>query len=336
MLDQLTYDPELAPGAHNAIETCLALRPGERLTIITDRLTSEIAASLIAAAQEAGCTIQTFILEDEAPRPLVHCPQRILAAVPASDAVISCFQPQAGEIASRSELIEIIEREEIRYAHMVWISPIIMRQAMRVDYHLVDALSVRVLEQVHRAERVVVKSPAGTDIVATFDPEMFWIKTSGLITPNYWSNLPGGEVWTAPKSVDGIFVADGAVGDYLCQKYGDLSATPLTIEIEGGVLRDAHCANASLRSDFLEYCRAVPNGDRVGEFAFGTNIGVSQMIGNLLQDEKVPGVHIAFGNPCANLTGADWTCTTHIDAISRNTDVWADDRPIMAKGRFLV
>src|SRR5437588_3972877 len=133
MLDQLTFDPELAPGAHNAIETCLALRPGEHLTVITDRATGEIAASLIAAAREAGCSIQTFVLEDEAPRPLVHCPQRILAAVPGSDAVISCFQPQAGEIGSRSELVEVIEHEEIRYAHMVWISPIIMRQAMRVD-----------------------------------------------------------------------------------------------------------------------------------------------------------------------------------------------------------
>jgi hypothetical protein len=36
----------------------------------------------------------------------------------------------------------------------------------------------------------------------------------------------------------------------------------------------------------------MEHSERVGEFALGTNTGVTQMIGNLLQDEKVPGVHI--------------------------------------------
>jgi leucyl aminopeptidase (aminopeptidase T) len=143
-------------------------------------------------------------------------------------------------------------------------------------------------------------------------------------------------VWTAPASVNGTFVVDGAVGDYLCPKYGDISATPLTIEVEDGLLRDARCDNATLLSDFREYCARVTNGNRVGEFALGTNIGITRMIGNLLQDEKVPGVHIAFGNPCASLTGTPWTCTTHIDAISRNTDVWVDGARIMAGGKYLI
>jgi leucyl aminopeptidase (aminopeptidase T) len=44
--------------------------------------------------------------------------------------------------------------------------------------------------------------------------------------------------------------------------------------------------------------------DRVGEFAIGTNIGVHDVIGNILQDEKIPGIHIAFGNPYGAHTGA--------------------------------
>jgi aminopeptidase len=332
----LHYDPELAPGARNAIETCLALQSGERVTLITDRATIEIAASLLDAAQRAGCQTSWFILEEEAQRPLSCFPPPILATVAESDAAILCVQPLAGEIRSRTQLIELVETRKIRYAHMIWISPTIMCQAMRADYHAVDALSRRVLDHVRTAERITVKSRAGTDIETTFDPSLRWIKTSGLISPEYWSNLPGGEVWTVPWDVDGVFVVDGAVGDYLCPKYGDIGATPLTLEIENGVLRDAHCDNQELLTDFLRYCHAAMNGDRVGEFAFGTNIGVSQMIGNLLQDEKVPGVHIAFGNTCANLTGASWTCTTHIDAISRSCDVWVDGDQIMASGQFLL
>ena len=44
----------------------------------------------------------------------------------------------------------------------------------------------------------------------------------------------------------------------------------------------------------------------MGEFAIGTNIGVHDVIGNILQDEKIPGVHIAFGNPYGAHTGAEW------------------------------
>lgn len=335
-LDSITYDPELKPGARNAIDVCLSVQPGERLTIITDDATAEIAASLLAAANRAGSRPRWFVLEEEAPRPLTYFPARVLDAVAESDIAIGCFQPQIGEVNSRVELIEVVERQRVRYAHMVWISPTIMQQGMRADYYKVDGLSRRVLDRVRRAERVRVTSPAGTSIEAHFDPNVRWIKTSGLIDRDHWSNLPGGEVFTAPKDVTGVFVADGTVGDYLCAKYGDISSTPLRIEVEDGMLAGASCENAELLSDFLAYCRTTTNSDRVGEFAIGTNLGVTEMVGVLLQDEKVPGVHIAFGNTCAALTGATWTSTTHIDVISRTCDIWADDRQIMARGRFLV
>jgi len=336
MLDSITYDPELRPGAQNAVEVCLAVQPGERLTLITDEATQEIAASLLAAAYRVRSQPKWFILEEEAPRPLTYFPGTILDAVLESDVVIGAFQPQIGEVNSRGELIDLIERNRIRYAHMVWISSTIMRQGMRADFYKVDGLSRRVLEHVRGAERIRVTSPAGTDIEAAFDSGLRWIKTSGLIDRNHWSNLPGGEVFTVPADVNGVFVADGTVGDYLCAKYGDISATPLSMSLKDGVLAGAECDNEQLLSDFLAYCHTTTNSDRVGEFAIGTNIGVSEMIGNLLQDEKVPGVHIAFGNTCAALTGADWTSSTHIDVISRNCAVWADGKQIMAGGRFLV
>ena len=53
-------------------------------------------------------------------------------------------------------------------------------------------------------------------------PDYKWLKTSGIISPNKWGNLPGGETFTTPGEVNGTFVIDGVVGDYLCAKYGDL------------------------------------------------------------------------------------------------------------------
>ena len=70
--------------------------------------------------------------------------------------------------------------------------------------------------------------------------------------------------------------------------------------------------------------------------SIGTNIGVKDVIGNILQDEKIPGVHIAFGNPYGDHTGAQWYSSTHIDVVGRSFDVWADDFQIMHDSQFLV
>ena len=62
----------------------------------------------------------------------------------------------------------------------------------------------------------------------------------------------------------------------------------------------------------------------------------ARLIGNILQDEKFPGIHIAFGNPYGEHTGAKWYSGTHIDVVGREFDIWVDGRQIMEKGRFLI
>ena len=101
-------------------------------------------------------------------------------------------------------------------------------------------------------------------------------------------------------------------------------------------LREAHCANKELEDEFWRYCHTDENSDRVGEFAIGTNIAVRDVIGNILQDEKIPGIHIAFGNPYGAHTGADWYSSTHIDVVGRKFDIWIDGRQIMRGGAFLL
>ncbi len=45
-LTKTTFDPELSPGAHNAVNTCLRIQPEEKVTLITDNACREIAASI--------------------------------------------------------------------------------------------------------------------------------------------------------------------------------------------------------------------------------------------------------------------------------------------------
>jgi aminopeptidase len=339
MPDRLTIDaidPGLAPGANNAIRTCLRLQSTERITIITDEATCEIAAALQAEVEEIGAEHAAFVIENYAHRPLTAMPQIILDDLAQSQVSIFCAQAQPGELPSRMQMSDVVNQKRIRHGHMVNINRQIMMEGMRADFRAVDELSQRLIERARAAKKISCRTPCGTDFSAEFDRLLKWVKTSGIISPEKWGNLPGGEIFTAPAKANGTFVVDGVVGDYLCHKYGDLRDAPLTIEVKDNRIVDLRCDHKELLEDFRSYTSIDENSNRVGEFAIGTNPACTHVIGNILQDEKIPGVHIAFGHPYAEHTGANWRSKTHIDCVGRDFDIWFDGEQVMQRGKFLV
>ncbi len=312
------------------------MRPGERVAIVTDNETEEIGASLADQAREVGAPIEVHVMEDYGPRPMLALPAPIEAALERADVSIYAGQPKPGELAFRRALTAIVDRRKIRHAHMVSISRRIMVEAMRANFEEVDAISCRVLERAKNAKKILATSAAGSRIEATFDPSIRWLKTSGIISTAKWGNLPGGEVLTAPASVDGVYVADGVVGDWLCARYGNLRDNPLSVKIENSRIVDIQCRRQDLVEDFRDYTSTDENSNRVGEFAIGTNIAVHNVIGNILQDEKIPTLHLAFGHPYSEHTGANWRSTTHIDIVGRDFDIFFDGDQVMAQGKFLI
>jgi len=335
-LNQMAFDPQLSEGARNAVRVCLRIQPSEKVTVITDEASLEIAAAIVHELEQIGCPYQAWVLEDVATRPLTDLPLPIAEDLETSQVSIFAVRAQTNELKSRMQMTDIVNRKKIRHAHMVNIKKQIMLEGMRADFQKVDRLSLKVQETVRKAKQIRARTAAGTDLVADLNPNYRWIKNSGIISTEKWGNLPGGEVFTTPGEVNGTFVIDGVVGDYLCEKFGDLKANPLTIQVKGNRLIEAHSANKELKDDFWAYTHTDENSNRVGEFAIGTNIELKDVIGEILQDEKYPGIHIAFGNPYGAHTGAEWFSSTHIDVVGRNFDIWVDGEQIMRGGQFLI
>ena len=88
------------------------------------------------------------------------------------------------------------------------------------------------------------------------------------------------------------------------------------------------------KDEIWDYLNSSPNGHRAGEFAIGTNTSVTKLSGNLLQDEKIPGIHVAFGNPYPDRTGADWTSGVHVDVVPTLCTITIDDKILMKDGIF--
>ncbi len=329
----------LLPGARVAVSQCLAIGPQDRVFIITDKATWDIGEALSKAAQEKEALVHLRPLEDFGTRPFTSLPGTLAQALREFQPTATFFaaQGQPGEVAFRLELGRLLRNElRVRHGHMIGITPELMRTGMQADYFQVARRTQAIFERVRNAQIIRVTNPDGTDFTVTLDPtNRRWIPCTGLYhQPGQWGNLPEGEVFTAPLNAQGTLTAN-LLGDYFSEKYG-LLEHPMTFVIQDGrVVRIEH-PHRDLAQEVWTYLQSDENGSRVGEFAIGTNEFLTQLTGNLLQDEKFPGVHVAFGDPYADRTGADWHSRVHVDVIPLRVNVWVDGEPLMRDGRFVV
>src|SRR5688572_32996709 len=95
------YDEDFLHGARSAAFTCLKVRPGETVVIITDEQTLPIAAALDEQLRAAEGRVQAFVLEDLATRPLTSFPEPIAAAMESADVTVFAASALPGELAAR-------------------------------------------------------------------------------------------------------------------------------------------------------------------------------------------------------------------------------------------
>jgi aminopeptidase len=330
--------PEFAAGARNAVQTCLDVGPTDRVCIIRDRPRTEIAEAIEEEARGTGASVRIWSMEDHVERPATSFPRSI------ADEIVR-FRPTAsffigtgmkGELGFRQPMLKLLaENLRCRHGHMIGISELVMRDGMAADYEEIYRVTRQVYEVVRQAEKIRVDTALGTELIAAFSPSLKWVPCDGRYwEQGRWGNLPEGETFTCPLSIDGVIAAE-EMGDWFTEKYGMLSP-PLRLVVKGGRLVSVDTPDAKLAADVREYMGQHPNSNRAGEFAIGTNVGLSRIVGNFLQDEKFPGVHVAFGDPYGFETGADWNCPSHIDMLASHATVSVDGRALMENGRFLV
>lgn len=325
-------------GARQAVRNCLKIKPEEKVVIITDRKTIEIARVIEKETRLVTDAIDFFVMEDFGKRPLMNFPSQISKALKKADASFYIARGGFGDerFAFRKPMLDIVDAENVRHAHMINITQEIMKRGVCSDYAKVRKISREVYEKVKDAKQIRVTSDKGTDMVAEFSSCLRWNICDGTIEPGNWRNLPGGEVFTSPYNVNGKVIIDGCLGDYL-RKYGTLEKIPITIKIKDSRAKTVHCDNKKLEKELKTYLFDIDsNSNRIGEFAIGTNVDIKKLIGNMLQDEKFPGVHIAFGSPFPSETGASWDSKAHLDALIKNPTVFVDGNMIMDTGKFLL
>ncbi|HXK52848.1 aminopeptidase [Candidatus Nomurabacteria bacterium] len=333
---------KLQRGSFTAINSCLRVKQEDRVLIVTDLETKEVGESLYSEAKKVCKNVKIVVIEDYTNRPAKSFPDKLKHEIDEFKPNISIYAAQGyeGELgAFRRPLIDYFKQKyNCKHAHMISITKQLMEDGMNQDLEKVYDLTNKLLRIVEQAERIHVSDPHGTNITFYFDSKLKWIPDDGRIEPGHMQNLPCGEVYTSPKTGNGRFVA-WVLGDNFASQ--GVLKSPLTVEIENGIIASTSCDDTELLENFNNYVNEHEFGNRVGEFAIGTLLGLTGFVGNLLQDEKFPGVHIAFGYPYPHETGADWTCPSHLDIIAKDTTVtlWLksgeEEKTIMVDGKFI-
>ena len=325
---------KLKYGAKQAIE-CMHITPKDKVVIVTDYKAKKISDAIAEESRKIAPT-EIFYLDDYGKRPLHSLPREIKDAAAESTAIYYTANQYKGEKHNlRKPLIKLTENNKfLREAHMPGITEQLMKEGMNTDYKKMQKFARKIYSIVRKAKEIRVITKAGSGFTASFDRKIKWIVADGNIKKG-WSNLPDGEIFTCAKSINGKIVADGSLGDYF-QKYKIIEKTPIYIEIKNGRIVSLKCKNKRLEKEILKYSKQDKNADRIGEFALGINTALKYLTGNLLQDEKFPGIHVAIGHGYPEETGSKWDSKAHCDLVLQHCTVFIDGKIIMKNSKYLM
>ena len=146
-------------------------------------------------------------------------------------------------------------------------------------------------------------------------------------------NFPDGEVFTGPIET----ATEGTIRYTFPAVYQGRECHDIVLTFKAGKVVDAR---ASKGEEFLFKMIDQDTGGRIlGEFAIGTNFGITNYTKNTLFDEKIGGTcHAALGAAYpetggTNESGLHWDMVC--DLRQPGCQILADGEPILVEGRFL-
>ncbi|MGM0592128.1 MAG: aminopeptidase [Halobacteriota archaeon] len=304
--------PTLREAAETAIHQCMNLQAEESCAVITDDKLLPIGETLYEVAV-AVTDDAVLVRYPPGPQHGAEPPAPVAGAMRDADVVVAPTTKSLSHTRARGAATEA----GARAATMPGITEEIMRLGLDADYHAIETHCEAVLEQVEGASEIRVTTSKGTDI--TFEPgEREWHSDTGMVhDPGAFSNLPAGEVFVSPETTTGTYVVDGTM-----RPHGLLDGRELRFEVEDGYVTDI--SDDDIREQVETAAEAVGrDAYNLAELGIGTNVGVTELVGSVLLDEKAAGtVHIAIGDDAG--IGGDTDAPLHLDGIIRDPTVYAD------------
>ncbi len=312
---------QLVKTAEGVLSSCLAVKKGEEVLIVTDNTRKEIGEAIYEAAGNLGCE-RLLMVMNERELSGQEPPKAVAAAMKSADVVIA---PTAQSLTHTNARIEAA-KAGTRVATMPGITEEMFSQgAMTADYSKVEKLTAVVTEMLSKAS--VAKIEKDGHVLTININGRDGVPSPGVYRePGKCGNLPSGEAYIAPleDGSEGEMIIDGSMVGI-----GKLDS-PLHMVISGGKLRSV----TGEKSENLDVLLKNETNGTLCELGIGTN-EAAVLNGIILEDEKVYGtVHIAFGTNTS--FGGVNKAECHMDGIILRPTLYLDDVKVIEDGVFLV
>ncbi|WP_418417877.1 aminopeptidase [Blautia sp.] len=312
---------QLVKTAEGVLSSCLAVKKGEEVLIVTDNTRKEIGEAIYEAAGNLGCE-RLLMVMNERELSGQEPPKAVAAAMKSADVVIA---PTAQSLTHTNARIEAA-KAGTRVATMPGISEEMFSQgAMTADYSKVEKLTAVVTEMLSKASVARIEKDGHTLTISIKGRD--GVPSPGVYRePGKCGNLPSGEAYIAPleDGSEGEMIVDGSMVGI-----GKLDS-PLHMVISGGKLRSV----TGEKSENLDVLLKNETNGTLCELGIGTN-EAAVLNGIILEDEKVYGtVHIAFGTNTS--FGGVNKAECHMDGIILRPTLYLDEIKVIEDGVFLV
>jgi len=320
----MVSEKKLSSAARVALIQCLDVKEKERLLIVTNPEMRRIGEALFQEGEKIGAESTLLYypkgsINGEEPPPLV-VEAMVRSHVIVAPTVTSITHTKARKRACKAKA---------RMATMPGITEEFFVRGLNADYNEIGELCKKVHGLLDSAKVAHVSSPSGCNLYMDIGNRAV-VSDGNLKEPGSCSNLPTGESELAPKTANGVLIADRC-GDYITE--------PTEMEIKDGFLIK-YQGNPSGRrfQKLIQASKKIDGNDNAGfiaEFAIGTNKS-AKVTGSVLEDEKVFGTcHVAFGNN-TSYPGGKNASTLHMDVIIFKPTITLDGRTVMKNGKLIV
>ena len=312
---------QLVKTAEGVLSSCLAVKKGEEVLIVTDNTRKEIGEAIYEAAGNLGCE-RLLMVMNERELSGQEPPKAVAAAMKSADVVIA---PTAQSLTHTNARIEAA-KAGTRVATMPGITEEMFSQgAMTADYSKVEKLTAVVTEMLSKASVARIEKDGHTLTISIKGRD--GVPSPGVYRePGKCGNLPSGEAYIAPleDGSEGEMIVDGSMVGI-----GKLDS-PLHMVISGGKLRSV----TGEKSENLDVLLKNETNGTLCELGIGTN-EAAVLNGIILEDEKVYGtVHIAFGTNTS--FGGVNKAECHMDGVILRPTLYLDEVKVIEDGVFLV
>ncbi len=198
--------------------------------------------------------------------------------------------------------------------------------ALNIDYTDLRKKQQEIKKKIDKAKKMRITTLTGTDLTIDIK-DVNAISADGCYNkPGTGGNLPAGEVYLAPKNVNGVVFIDASSRNRFNTR---LIRKPIKMVVENGFvtsIEDGH--KAALLKKTLEWAESkakYPERIRkVAEFGIGVN-PFAKVIGTTIVDEKALGTaHIAIGSNY--WFGGSNKTIVHLDQVFRNPRIELDGK----------